>query len=287
MTASQLSGNDRLLALYYGPYGKGKTIALAHMAKLGKILYIDAERRLKSSVLKRLGIPVENIDRRVGVSYTMLEDLIDELDAEMAKGTSKRVGIAWDSATETLASLLGVLVETSVARDRAKGKQRDAWQTQQGDYGDVTQQMRKIVRGFRDLESLHLGMAALERRDRDEDGEVVVGPELTPGVMKDVGGYMDLIIRMEVDEVGGEDVYKGMMRPTGKYVGKDSFGIFPRYLVQPTFDRLVAYVNGDLSRDKDPVQAKMREIVAAQQAERQAKAEAAKAKPEPAVETAA
>ena len=67
---------DRVIALFYGDPGTGKTVDLASMARLGKITYIDAEKRLKAGVLRRLGIPVENIDRRVSVSYAMLEDLV-------------------------------------------------------------------------------------------------------------------------------------------------------------------------------------------------------------------
>jgi hypothetical protein len=246
MTSAPL-GQDRLLAMYYGPPGVGKTVNLAHMAKLGPIVYIDAEKRLKGSVLKRLGIPTENIDRRVGVSYTMLEDLVAEIDDKLAKGAP--IGVAWDSATETSATLLGTLVDASVARDVARGKTRNAWSTEIGDYGDLSQQMRRIVRGLRDLD-IHLGLSALEKRDTGPDGEVVVGPELTPGVLKDVNGYMDVVAHCRVEAVEGDDIYQGLMRPTGKWSAKDSFGIFPRYLVQPSFDRLVAYVNGDRARPR-------------------------------------
>jgi hypothetical protein len=280
MTAAPL-GQDRLLAMYYSDPGKGKTINLAHMAHLGKVIYIDAEKRLKGSVLKRLEIPVENIDRRIDVSYTMMLDLVDEIDGLLAKGGDAPVGVAWDSVTETSNTFLGTIRDASVARDVAKGKRRDPWSTEIGDYGDLSQQMRIVVRGFRDLD-IHLGLSALERRDTDADGEVIVAPELTPGVLKDINGYMDVIAHCRVETVDDQDVYQGLMRPTGRWSAKDSFGIFPRYLVEPTFDRLVAYVNGDLNKDSDPKQAEMRKRMQAKAEEAEARRTKAEAMNEPA-----
>jgi hypothetical protein len=102
-------------------------------------------------------------------------------------------------------------------------------------------------------------MTALEKKDTDDDGAVRYGPELTPAVWKDIQGYCDLVVHTETELLGEDDMYQGLMRPYGKFVAKDSFGLFPRYLVTPSFDRLVAYASEELTRETDSIQAAVRE----------------------------
>ena len=238
--------------MYYGDPGKGKTTAMAGMARLGKVIFIDAERRLKPGPLRRLGVPIENIEVVQDVSYSALEALSFEL-ADRLHGGEPIVGICWDSATETARILLQTLVDESVQQSLRAGKERSPWSTAIGDYGDMTEQMRRIIRRFRDL-PIHLAVSCLPNRDTDEDGAIRVAPALTPAVLRDFMGYMDLVFHTRMELVGGVEEYSVLTKPIGKWEAKDSFGLFPRVLVDPSFDRVLAYVNGEIARDKDPVQ---------------------------------
>ena len=75
-------------------------------------------------------------------------------------------------------------------------------------------------------------------------------------------GYVDVVIHTEIREIGGQQFYIGTTKPVGKYLGKDRFGILPSAMVNPTLNRVVAYVNGDLTQDSDPLQKAARDAAA-------------------------
>ena len=149
--------------------------------------------------------------------------------------------------------------------------------TDLSDYGIMTDQLRDLLRKFRDL-PCHFGVSALERRDVDEqDSKVKYRPAVTPAVMNDLVGMVDIIgvtSTKEFDD-GGEDEFQGLFRLAGKYEGKDRFKAIPKHLVDPMFHRLVAYVNDDLTAETDQI---MIDAVArrdALRAEKRGEAEAA------------
>jgi hypothetical protein len=247
--------------MYYSDPGKGKTTDMAHMAKLGKVIYVDAEKRLKAGPLRRMGVPLDNIEIHTEISYNNLLDLAVEIKGRLGDG-EPIVGVVWDSATEIHRLLLENLVDRAVIQAGRAGKDREAWKTFQEDYGDMTEQMRRLIRRWRDL-PVHFAMACLVKRDQDEDGNVRVSPALTPAVLRDYLGYMDIVIHKRLEMVGGVEEYSGLTKPVGRFEAKDAFGVLPRVMVNPSFDRLVAYVDGELTSAKDPIQIKAREARAA------------------------
>lgn len=254
---SLATSTDLVRAMWTGDAGKGKTYDMAHMAKLGHVVIIDAEKRLKKGPLVRAGVPLENIEPRLctvdePLSYKSIMDLGEELRGRIMSG-EEIYGVIWDSATEIHRVLLGDLVGRAVIQAERAGKERDEWKTYQEDYGDMTEQMRKIIRKYRDL-PVHFAMSTLAKRDQDEEGGVRVSPALTPAVLRDYVGYMDIVINKRVEIVNGQDEYSGYTRPTGRFEAKDAFGVLPRILVNPTFDRVMGYVDGTLNRETDPIQ---------------------------------
>lgn len=257
---------DLVRVMYYGDPGKGKTTAMAHAAKLGTVIYIDSENRLKSGPLKALDVPVANIEPYTAVDYDSLMELTFDIQQRIEDG-EKIAAIVWDSATETARCLLQKLVDDGVRQAAEAGKERDPWATQLADYGSMTEQMRRLIRRFRDL-PVHLLISCLPNRDTDEEGAVRVVPALTPAVLRDFLGYMDVVLHMRLELIDGKEEYSALTKPYGRWEAKDSFGVFPRILINPTFDRVLGYVNGTLTVDKDPVQ----------KAAKEARAKAAEAK---------
>jgi hypothetical protein len=163
-----------------------------------------------------------------------------------------------DSGTEVYHALLESLVLRRVdkaERLRAGGKtvadvMADRFFIDRDDYGVMSEQVRFLIRRFRDL-PCHFGMAFLERRDVDSsDGTVRVGPSVTPGLQSDVVGWHDIVGRCTYNQYA--DVYIGTFKPEGVRQGKDRYGVLPRRMVDPTFDRLVGYVEGEITADSDP-----------------------------------
>lgn len=269
----QLSDQEEFInALYYGDGGTGKTTDLAAMANLGPIIYINAEAGLKARPLKKLGVKIENIrvwpEPGQAITFETLEDLhlelLDELvptpGAPKAKTEKKNpvIGVAMDSVTEIYKKLLDREVARAVLKADNAGKERDPYRVELADYGIMTEQMRKLIRRFRDL-PCHFAMAALSRREQDDDGAVTYQPAITPALQNDLIGWVDLVCVTSMDQVGEDEQYKGLFRAHSKYRGKDRLGALPKFLIDPTFDRIVGYVNDTLTTDKDPVQIKAKE----------------------------
>lgn len=239
-------------ALWYGDPGKGKTTHAAALAKLGRVLYVNAEGGLKATALRRVGIPIENIEPITITDFAEMQTLGFEIQGRLEAG-EQIAGVVWDSITEIYQRFIEQLVNKAVEKDVARGKDRDVWDVQLDDYGDAVQQVRRCIRQFRDL-PCHWGVVALPKREQDEEGGVVYQPAVSKGLMNDLMGYTDLVINCRLQVTDGVEEYIGITRPEGKYEAKDRFGVTPRFMMEPSFPRIIAYVNGQLKATDDPLQ---------------------------------
>jgi hypothetical protein len=251
---------DRVWAnvLYYGDPGTGKTTSMAGLARLGRMLFIDAESGLKAAPLRKQGIPTDQVVTHRGVSFTELDSVFWDLHDQLETDPDAIVGVALDSMTEIQKLLMeGIL---------AKANRKDPFFVERSDWGINTEQMRKIIRRYRDL-PCHVAFGALPKRDLDDDGAVRYMPALTPAVQTDLMGYMDVIIHTEVTRIAGETFYLGTTTSTGKYAGKDRFGALPGTLVNPSMDRVVGFIEGRLDPSKDPLQMLAQKAIEREKAE--------------------
>jgi hypothetical protein len=172
------------------------------------------------------------------------------------------VGVLWDSGTEIYQALLEEIVtkrvETATAVQRGRGKgtvstaMADRFFVDRDDYGENVRKIRLLMRHFRDL-PCHFGSSFLERRDQDDRSKRVwVGPSISPSLQTDMIGWHDVVGHTVYE--ASTDLYTGRFRPEGVTQGKDRYGVLPSILVDPTMDRLVQYVTGELTADNDPRQ---------------------------------
>lgn len=256
---------ETLNVLYVGEQGRGKTTAMASMAHLGDIIYVDYESGLKATALKKMGIPIDNIDVRRPKTYDEIEKLYWETKALLDENPHAIAGMVFDSYTELQAILVEHAVVDRVNKEIKKEtnsqspENADPFFTGRNDYGKWTNQARKLTRKFRDL-PCHIAFGTLEKRDT-ESGFVKLLPQLTQAFRTDMLGYVDMVAHMittESDYVNNEDgiEYLGIMRGIKMYCGKDRFSVTPKVLANPSFDRLVALLEGklDLSGTSDPAQ---------------------------------
>lgn len=249
--------------LFYGDPGSAKTTNLATLANLGRTLHIDAESGVKPAALRKRGIDLSNLeiypDKTAGeaMSFDGLDDLYWEIKAELEGDPDAYAGVMWDSGTETAKLLLESVVSDAVAKADRKGMERDPFFIDRGDWGVMTEQMRQLIRRYRDL-PCHLGISALVRRDQDDDGKVKYGPALSPALQTDVMGYVDIVCRTFTVEVPGwgehGEMFLGRVRAGGKFECKDRFDVLPTTMVEPTMERIIQYINGELTPDTDPLQ---------------------------------
>lgn len=252
MTRATLSEiRDPVNILYYGNPGSGKTTALAHMAKLGRVIHIDSESGLKGKPLQALGVPIERIELHRDISYQALESLFWDIKSDLDSDPDAYAGVIWDSITETQKIMLEAVVHRAVEKANNKGMERDEFFVDRSDWGVITEQMRRLIRMFRDL-PCHTGWSALERRDQDDDGTVKYGPALSPAVQTDLMGYVDLICHTDAVLIDNESFFVGQFRTEGKYQAKDRLGPMPNKMVTPTVDRVIAYYEGTIDESNDP-----------------------------------
>jgi hypothetical protein len=243
-------------ALYYGDGGTGKTTALAGMANLGKVLIVNAESGVKRRALEAMDVDVDAIEIFPGpdeeITYDGLEAEWRRMRDALDEDPDSYVGVVWDSVTEIYKALLDNVVEAAVERQKRAGRARDEFFIDRADYGVMTEQVRRLVRRYRDL-PCHFGMAALARREQDDDGAVLYLPAVTPALQNDLIGWVDIVCHTSVVHVDGVDEFRGLYKPHGKFRGKDRLRVLPKWLVNPSFDRVVAYAEGDLDVDSDPI----------------------------------
>jgi len=273
--------------LVWGPEGTGKTTDALRMIKLAKpkqrVLLIDAEAGAKVQALKQRGVDVTRIEvwpdpEEGGPAALTFEGMFDLAD-DLRDRAEEYIGWCWDSGTEITKRLLDQVTSDARARDAAINKARGRFQVNLEDHGIASAMLRELLRKFRDL-PMHGVITALERRDVDNDtGRVKYGPAMAPAMANDAAGLVDLVIYKTVDMVGDEPIRSGHSLPTAIRRAKDRFGVLPAKLADPYFDRIVGYVNGDLTRETDPVQKHVRELAMALAEAKQNKGKPA-AKPE-------
>jgi hypothetical protein len=250
---------DPVNILYYGEGGTGKTSHLASLANLGRVLFINAEGGVKRRPLEKLGINVGNVELFPGPGELLTVDAVEKellrVREALDKDPGSYVGVCIDSITELVQAWVRQQVDRAVVKANRAGKERDPYFTEQADYGVMTEQIRKVMRIARDLRC-HLGVSALDRRVQDPDGTVGYKPAVTPALQNDLDLWMDVICVTEVFPGYGPDgkaEFRGLFAPGGKWKAKDRLNALPRGLVEPTMERIVAYVDGELEPGTDSI----------------------------------
>lgn len=250
--------DDYINALYYGDAGSGKTTNVAFAANQGRVLMINAESGIKARRLKKLGVTIDNIMVRPNVqagellSFEMLENLYWRIKGELEKDPGCWYAVIWDSVTEIVKKLLDDVVAKAYKKAQAKGDDRSPFFIGLPDYGEMSEQVGLLLRRFRDL-PCHFLVTALERRELDNDGAVAYFPAVNPALIGPLQGWMSMVLHTDVIDVDGKEEYRALSKSIGKFKGKDHYGVLPRYLVDPTFDRIHAYVFDELEVDDDPI----------------------------------
>lgn len=252
---------DFINACFYGREGSGKTTAAARMANLpgkGKVLFINAEGGLKKIALKKRGVDTANIavwpDPKRGerMDHKSLDALYRRVKGDLDKDPESWTGVVIDSVTDIYVSILDAVQMKRVNALKNKGADVDEDFVDIADYGTMSKLFRDLMRKFRDL-PCHVVFTALERRDVDKDtGKPQYGPAVTPGLQTDLLGYVDFVLMFKAADEDGP--FRALSRANSRYRAKDRFDVLPRVVAEPMFDRLVAYLNGDLTEDTDPFQ---------------------------------
>lgn len=244
---------DFVNVLWHGREGCGKSTDLAWMANYGRTVIINAEGGLKVKPLRSHGISTENILTfpRPGekITFDKLQQLYNMLHADLAKDPESWAGVGMDSITEIAITILDEVSDARIDAIRRRGDDVDQWWTDRDDYNGMTKRLRHLLRRFRDL-PCHFGVTALERRQEDEDtGQVVYGPAVSPALATDLLGYMDIVLACKAADDRGP--FRGATSGTNRYRVKDRYRTLPETLANPTFTRILDYLDEVLTVEND------------------------------------
>lgn len=286
-------------ALYVGMEGTGKTTATAFMANLpgeGDVIVINAEAGFKKRPLARLGVNVARLkiwrpDGNGVITYEKLERLYFRTAARLRDDPKSVTGVIMDSGTEITNKILEAASWTMYEREQRNQKKADEDKrfspevVQIEDYGLMTNQMRKLIRKFRDL-PCHFAMTALETEAQGEGefkhAKKQASPDFTPKLRTSILGYVDVALRLTAEtlpigEFEQETLVTARTKPSALVRAKDRDGILPRDFVEPRFDRIVEFFTGETVAADDPVYRLYAEtrVKAAEYAEKKKAAKAA------------
>lgn len=245
-TASKLEGNTILLSSENGLVGAGNK-EFKNDIDLKKITAYQVENFIDYNdyyefLTLHSGLVVK-YDVATGEAKEKIADEIWKLENgdKRPKGQEPRIyrTVIIDSLTESQKRSLDRIIDVR-NKKKSSGSLTDdvdfstATATLQ-DYGVNTQQMRKLIRAFRDL-PMNVIMIALETELKDEvSGEVKVSPALTTKLAADVATYVDVIGRLYTQKAkDGKVDRKLLLQPTGKYIAKDRTGTLGIGMNNPT-----------------------------------------------------
>jgi len=144
----------------------------------------------------------------------------------LAKGDHPYKSCGIDSLSELQMINLEGITKKLMGKISGSGARResldDIWQE---DYGTSTQQLRRVVRRFRDL-PMHVFFSCHDATTQNKDKVESTHPALTPKLRASVMGYMDVIGYLYVDSEAAEEnedetPRRLLCRPFGKWIAKD------------------------------------------------------------------
>ena len=260
--------------LLWGREGTGKTTDALRLVKTrpkGNVVVINAEAGAKKIALEQHGIDTSRIEvwppEDKGPGYithdTIEAEVINPMREALAADPNSYIGLVVDSFSEVARRILEDVVKTQFEKAVRLGKNRDRWAVTLEDHGIAASQMRSLLRRVRDL-NVHLVLTALERRDVDENtSSVSYGPALGPSVGNDTMGLVDLVGYCAVETINGTEFRTATFTPTQTRRAKDRYGLLPPSMVDPFADRIVGYIDGQITRENDKSRARLLAAVAA------------------------
>ena len=216
--------SSTLKMLVYGDPGVGKTIL---SGSAPDALFINIEGGTLS--LRNMGVNVDAID------IEKFSD-INEIYQFLRSGQHPYKSVIIDSLTELQKKAMDKILEDEYVKNPTK---RDPDVALLADFGKNTEQLRRVIRNFRDL-SMNVIFTALPRETKDSiSGEVKVGPSITPKLAEDVVGYLDVIAYMTTRTKDNETSRFIMFQPTGQYLAKDRSSRLPAFMKNPVFSDIL------------------------------------------------
>lgn len=221
--------------LIYGDPGVGKTVLAGSSSvvpALGNVLYVDME-----------GGTLSLRERYPNVEVVRIQtfDQLGKIHEALRKGDSGYDTVVLDSITEIQKFGMYNIMKRALEKD----DERDPDLPGIGEWGKNTEQMRRLIRAFRDL-SVHTIFLALANTEKDKKGNTLTKPSLSGKLANEVAGFLDIVCYMykKTDPDTGE--IKRMLLTSGsdEYIAKDRTDRLPPLLEGPTMEQIYQILFG-------------------------------------------
>lgn len=230
--------------IIFGDSGVGKT-RLAGTASLvpemSPVLFLDIEGGVTS---------LRHLYPDIHVIRVTTFDQIQKAYNTLFEGKSPYKTVIIDSLTEAQKySMYGVMKAAKL-----KDEERDPDLPGIGEWGKNTEQIRRLVRAYRDLPNINTIFTCTRTDDRDpRTGVTTILPNLSNKLAKEVAALVDEVLYYYVKAVGDE--YKRLLltTKTEKVVAKDRSDNLPPLMEDPTMQQIYNYMTHRISRDNKPV----------------------------------
>lgn len=231
--ASEL--DDPMRICVYGRPGKGKTRL---MATLPKVLLIDVNDRGTKSTKKDLDPDVFQVEY-----WAELNDVYWFLKM----GDHEYESVVLDTVTAMQNLALKFVMGDEASRDAS----RDPDMPSRAIWGKTNELVKTQIINFRNL-PMNFGVTAHERArdvgEDEEDTQIVISPELSPGAMKTLEGAVDIIGHMTKKKVrvkkGEKKItvvrYELFVGESERFITKDRFGAFGEVVRNPHLGEMIA-----------------------------------------------
>lgn len=218
--------------LIYGDSGTGKTTLAGsadEVPEMRPVLFVDIEGGTES--LRHSYPEVETV--RV-TTWKEMQNVYNVL----YEGNHEYKTVVLDSLTEIQKFNMYTIMESVVQ----KRPDLDPDVPSMREWGKNLEQLRKMVRGFRDLE-MHTIFTALKKDDKDQKtGITSMKPSLSGKLADEVAAFLDVVCYYYVKQVGdGEDaefLRLLLTQKTDSQVAKDRSGKLPMIVENPTMRQI-------------------------------------------------
>jgi AAA domain len=224
-------------ALFYGESGVGKTTLVGSadaVPEMRKVLMVDLEGGTES-----LRFTYPDIDVVHAPTWQAMQSVYNDLH----RGGHGYNTVIVDSTTETQKFGMYNIMTDLVARKADESKYVDPDIPSVREWGKNIEQMRRFIRGMRDL-PIHTLFTALAQSVKDEKtGATTIMPMLSGKLAGEIAAFLDVVGYYYVKEVpveGEEDEIRRLLlcRKTARIVAKDRTGNLPMVTQEPTMQKL-------------------------------------------------